>query len=467
MRRRICCFGAALALCLLLLCACGAQQEPAPTPAPTPLPTAEPTPEPPEEIELGGLRVPADAELLDLDGTDFDPEALLAAAERFPALREIRLGLTGLSGEELARLREAYPGAAVSWQVALGNETLGSDTESLDLSELTGEGVDEACLALSRLPALRSVDLIPADGSPTPLTAEELGRLAAAAPQAQLDCCFELYGQLAGPDTEELRYTRVKIGNEGIARFREALPYLRSLKLLRLKQCGVDDYDAMDALRADFPAVNVVWSVEIGEYPFMTDTILINSQLITDQNAHLLRYMHDVLYLDVGHNTRLTNLDFVRYFPKLNTVIISITRISDISALAECPELEFFECFSTPISDISCLKGMENLEYLNLGDMPNLSDISPVYGLPSLKLVRMCQRTFDHVTQEQIDELQQSVPDCVLSIGPGHSGFAGGWRYNPDGSKTERYELLCQQMLYKLSDWDRQSNSPTETGDRS
>ena len=170
------------------------------------------------------------------------------------------------------------------------------------------------------------------------------------------------------------------IGDEGIAAFRAALPYLRSLELLRVKSCGITDYDGMEALKNDFTNVNVVFSVEIRGWPFMTDTTLINSPRLLDNNVHLLKYMHDVLYLDIGHNHHLTNIEFARSFPKLQVVILTLTNIGDISPLENCPDLEFIECHSCQIGDLSPLADKVNLRYLNIANLPNLRDLSPLYG---------------------------------------------------------------------------------------
>lgn len=443
---------AVLALCLLLLCACGAQPAASPEPAPaaTQEPAAEATPEPPAEILLAGQTYPADTEALDLSGCELPAEELFAALEGFSSLREISLGLTGLSGEELSRLGEICPDAALHWQVSLAGETLDNDTESLDLGALTAEELDEACQALSRLPALRSVNLIPADGGPTALSPEEIDRLAAAAPQADFDCAFELYGQLAGPETEELRYKRTNIGNEGIARFRQALPYLRSLKLLRLENCGITDNEQMDALRSDFPEVNVVWSVMIGGYMCMTDTDLLNCPLMRDKDIETLQYLHDVLYLDVGHNAYLSNIEFVKNFPKLQVVIVTLTNITDISPLKDCPDIEFLEMVSTGIENIDVVAGMEKLEYLNLGCMWNLRDITPVFGLKNLKIVRICGTTYEHITREDVEAMKAALPESTfVSDYGGDPTTSGGWRFNiGTGGYTERYALLREQMLY-------------------
>ena len=108
------------------------------------------------------------------------------------------------------------------------------------------------------------------------------------------------------------------------------------------------------------------------------------------------------------------------------------------------------------------LSELKDLEYLNIGTMPNLHDISPVYGLTKLKMVRICGSSFDHVTKAQVAELKAALPDCFVSDGSGDPTTAGGWRYDEHHKYTPRYALLRQQMLYYRANWkDRVSNSPS------
>ena len=225
----------------------------------------------------------------------------------------------------------------------------------------------------------------------------------------------------------------------------------------------------MVALKNEFPSVNVVFSVEIAGYNFMSDTVLFHCPLLRDKHTERLKYLPDILYLDIGHNRYITNVDFIKYLPKLQIVILSITKIKDISVLAGCPDLEYVELLNTYIEDLTPLSGLKKIEYLNIGDMPNVKDISPIYGLTSLKMVRICMRTFNHVPKSQVSELKAALPECFVSDGPGDPTTSGFWRFaDKNHTYTERYALLRRQMLYDIPKWeDRQQNSPTRLeGDR-
>jgi hypothetical protein len=82
--------------------------------------------------------------------------------------------------------------------------------------------------------------------------------------------------------------------------------------------------------------------------------------------------------------------------------------------------------------------------------------------MTSLKMVRICGTTFDHVSREQVAQLQESIPDCFVSTYGGDPTTSGFWRYDENHNYTERYALLREQMLYDIPRWeDRQSNSPS------
>ncbi len=432
-------------------------------PEPTAEPTAEPTPEPPRELTLGSLTIPVETEELDLSGSGATLEELMSVSDRLSAVRKISLGVTDARLEQLRAVEAAYPQAELSWSAVVLGEEIDCRAEILDLTAATDADTASICAALAVLPEVRTLTLAP-EGGLTTLSFDSLSALADAAPQAELNCRFELYGKTADWTTEELRYAFQDIGNECVGVFRRALPYLRSLKLLRLEECGISDHDGMAALRADFPDTNVVWNVYLSGYPFMTDTTLIHFEMLKDEDTYLLQYLPDVLYLDIGHDMAITNIEFVKYLPKVTTVILSLTNLSDISPIANCPEITFFECFTTPVEDISALAKLEKLEYLNLGNDWNLRDLSPLYELKNLKLVRLCEKSFTHLTQADVDALQEHLPDTVLSTVGGHAAFSGGWRFNPDGSYTERYALLRQQCLYDLPWVQSLSNSPSREG---
>ena len=435
-----------------------AQQENSPAPE-------ESTPEPePVELQFGSLTVLSDVEQLDLSGSGAALEDLMRASNDLVNVKEISLGVTSATLEQLRAVEKAFPQAKVSWRAEAAGIQFEGDSERIDLSAATDDDVPQIIRALAVLPELKTITLAPEDGV-TGLSFDSLSAIAAAAPEAELNCRFELYGQTADWTTEKLKYFKTDIGDEGIEVFRGALPYLRSLDLLRLESCGIKDNDAMAALRAEFPEKRIVWSISVRGYTYMTDTTLINdgnSFLFSDKNAYLFQYMPDVMYLDLGHTHNLTNIEFVRNWPKLQVVILTLSNIKDITPLEACPDIEFLELVSTGIDNIDVVAGMEKLEYLNLGCMWALKDVSAISELKNLKLVRICGTTFNFVSHAQVDELKEKMPGVINTYG-GDPTKSGGWRFNENGKgMTERYKLLRQQMRYDEGVWWKMlSNSPS------
>ena len=456
---------AAALLLALLLVGCGGAAQPAEAQETPPPEQNVPEEEPPREFQLGSLTLTPDTRSVDLHEAGASIEELMSVSDRLENVKEISLGVTGATLAQLRAVETAFPQAVVSWKAELLGEEIDCRADSLDLRAAADEDVPQIVSALAVLPEVRTLELAPEDGV-TSLSFDSLSALAAAAPEAELNCRFELFGQTADWTTEKLKYYRTDIGDDGVDLFRAALPYLRALDLLRFEECGITDNDKMAALRADFPEKRVVWSIPIAGYTFMTDTTLINAGiLLRDDNAYLLRYMPDVLYFDIGHYKGLSNIEFVRSWPKLQVVILTLTNIRDITPLEDCPDLEFFECHGTPIDDISVLADKEKLEYLNIANLPNLTDLTPLYGLKQLKIVRICGSTFTHVTQAQVDELKEQLPDTFVSDYGGDPNSSGGWRFKTNGDKsnpTERYALLREQMRYDLINWQLMlSNSPS------
>ena len=460
-------------LCLVLLltlaltlplAGCG---NPAPAEAPqeSAAPETPPVEEEPKELHLGTLTISSDVESLDLSGAGASLEELMRASGDLSNVREISLGVRGETLEQLRAVENAFPEAKVSWKAQILGGEIDCSAESVDLSAATDDDVPELLSALAILPELKTLTLAPEDGV-TQLSFDSLSRLAAAFPEAELNCRFELYGQTADWTTEKLKYKKAAIGDEGIEVFREALPYLRSLELLRFEECGITDNDAMAALRSDFPEKHVVWSIKIAGYIYMTDTTLINdgdTHTLYDGNVDLLRYMPDVLYLDIGHNHHLTNIEFVRNFPKLQVVVMTLSEnIRDISPLEDCPDLEFLECHGTAIDDLSALADKEKLEYLNIANLRNITDLSPLYGLKQLKIVRICGTSFAHISKADVEKLKEELPDTFVSDYGGDPNSSGGWRFNINApGYTDRYALLRKQMRYDLNWQLRMSNSPS------
>ena len=110
--------------------------------------------------------------------------------------------------------------------------------------------------------------------------------------------------------------------------------------------------------------------------------------------------------------------------------------MTDISVLAQLPDLEYIELFMQDITDISALANHENLLDLNLCHN-NITDLTPLYSCPNLE--RLWISCNPNLTQEEIDALQAVLPDCVIET-ESYESTGAGWR------EHERYPILVESF---------------------
>lgn len=422
------------ALTALTFCACG---------------QTEPAPEPTSEIvmvDVGGTEFPADAESLELSDAEYSFDALCAANTSFTNLASIQLGSVDYlaAKADIARLRETYPDAELHFSVNVAGTEYDCAEETLDLSAALASGeLAQTLDVLDAFPALKEINLIPASGDAVPLDLDTLRTLTDAVPGVKLTAAFELFGQTVSSNDESIIFDKLDIGDEGLDTLRLVMPYL-NCSYFQISDCGID-YDLLAELRDEFPERNVVWRIYIYSYPFMTNCHRVRTVHIDSASCEVLKYCTEVRYLDLGHNLLINNCDFVAYMPHLQSAILGLTAITDISPLANCKELQFLELHRSNISDISVLSGLTSLEYLNIGGMPELTDLSPLFDLTGLKVIRIVSD--QKISAAQIEELQEHLPDTTFLL-EGWAPHMNGWRYDDDGNMTEWYARLREQMDY-------------------
>lgn len=395
-------------------------------------------------VDVGGTPVPAGARTLDLSSAVFTADRLCENSPYLPDIEEIYLGVTHLSPEEILRISQTYPDAALDYAVQAGSLLLYKGANALDLSSVSTEDLPAVVDALAYFPELERVSLLNAAGE-CPFTLEELSAIREALPDTHIVCSFDLFGHTVSSEDERVEFDGEDIGMEGVDTLRMALPLLQSCTYCKIADCGIDN-ETLAQLKAEFPERNIVWRVWIFHRSLMTDTQLVRTVHIDDYSSDVLKYCTEVKYVDFGHNDLISDFSFLSYMPHLEAAIIAMTGVTDISPLADCPELEFLEVFDTDVADLSPLANCTKLEYLNIANMPNVTDITPLYGLTNLKQLRIIT---DHVPQAQKEEIAQLLPNCELLL-KGWDETENGWRHDENGNNTERYILLRQQMEYDL-----------------
>ncbi len=395
------------------------------------------------DLAIGGAPCPITAEELHLLSGDWSLEQLCAAAPWLTSLRTLDFGDQALEPETLSALHEAFPQAEISAPVsALGLRFTGEET-ALDLSAVDPARLDEICALLPWLPALTQIETVPTEGESL-WQLDALCALREAAPaEAAISCRFTLFEQPVSSEDEEIVYYRHPIGDDNLPTLRRALPLLRSCRRLLLDDCDLL-YADLAELREQFPERGLVWRVRFGVDSVLTDTQRIWSVAVTNENCDVLKYCTEVLYFDVGHTLELSDFHFIPYMTKLQVLIVARTGFSDCELLTHCPDLEYLEIFSSEVTDLTPLAECRNLEHLNISNLPEVTDISPLYGLTKLKRLMI---VMDNVPEEQKAEITALLPDCAMmfyAVNPTDNG----WRRDRLNQYVPRYALLRQQLGY-------------------
>ncbi|MPN31066.1 hypothetical protein SDC9_178539 [bioreactor metagenome] len=197
----------------------------------------------------------------------------------------------------------------------------------------------------------------------------------------------------------------------------------------------------MAALAAKFPKIKFSWMIHFAAYSCRTDANMLKASKpfygFSSDVADILKYCTDLVYLDIGHN-KLTNLSFLANMKHLKVLIAAISyNITDISAVANCTELEYLELFSNRIADVSPLSALTQLKHLNICNN-RITDASPLYSLQNLERLWIANNP---LSDEQKAALVKQLPNCEVNLTT-HNPTAEGW------SKGERYDLLSKQFHY-------------------
>lgn len=411
-----------------------------------------------------GSRVSSEAKSLNFSGiTNLYLPEYLRCLSYLPKATQVDLGreqtsVDPLTPDTLSQLVENYPSIYFKYEFEFLGENLNLDVQSLDLSAISAEQVDEAAEYLACMKYLTAIDL--GSEKDSGLTWNDVEKIAAAAPAAVLDYSFELYGQAHTLADESMDYSYVTIGDNGES-LRAAMRCMNNLKTIDMDSCGLSD-DVMSSIREEFPDVDVIWRIWFGKlYSVRTDTdrILASKPSVggTLDNTEVakLRHCTKLKYLDLGHNEVISDISFAASMPELEVFIIAMNPLSDLSPLRNCPNLEFLEINTTAVADLSPLSEAKALRHLNISNC-YMTDISPLFGLTELERLWIGNRT--PIPAEQVQQMQAVAPNCRIST-ISDDPHGDGWRaidYDINtGISTwhPRYELLRAQLGYDYQEY--------------
>lgn len=397
-------------------------------------------------ITVGKEKFELDATEMILKDDDYAYDTLMDSLKYLPNITHIQLPRTTLTMEQITAISDTYPNIKVDYSIELAGVECDASTTEIDLSSVAPAELEAVTAKLQMLPGITNVELMAADGT-SRLSLSDVKTMMNAAPNVIFNYNFELFGQTVSTAAEELIFDEVKIGNEGVAQIREALDIMKNLKYLKMDTCGVDN-EVMAQLRDDYPEVKVVWRVFIDIFSILTDeTMLRMTHHLNDGNVADLKYCTEITYMDIGHNSKLTDISWIAGMTKLECAVISGSRVTDLSALANCPNLTWLElAFCGSLKDLSPLEGLTNLKYLNVG-MTKVEDLSPIMDLPLERFI--CMQP--HVSVADQRAFEDKHPDCIIRF-EGKQPYGYGWRYDDYGYTFFEYYANMREVFRYADD---------------
>ena len=389
-------------------------------------------------VPLGSARLDSDSAEITLPADM--PADELSRLSYFPDLT--RVDATALNDAAAVReTAEAMPDVEFLWSVDAFGQSYPSDTKQIDLSNaMIGDG---AALpdTLQLFPHLTKVDL-----SGQALSDEAMRALSQAMPDTQFIWDVDLFGVTVSSGAQEADISGAQIND--LELLKQKLSFLPGLTKLVMCSCGPTN-EQMEQLISAYPAMKFVWMIRVGGWEMRTDVKAFSKgnrktfdggeyvggkTNFTNEDIAPLKYCTDLIALDLGHGSRISDLSVLQYLPKLRFLIVAMNKITSIEDLKYCPELEYLEIFQNFISDWSPLLSLPKLTHLNCstnyGKGENGEKLYPDYTV--LKQMPQLQRIWIircNLSAEQIADLRAKLPNAVINTFGGHS-TANGWRDN-------------------------------------
>ena len=239
-----------------------------------------------------------------------------------------------------------------------------------------------------------------------------------------------------------------------IAEVEAAVLKMPALKEVRMYKSTLT-HEQMDHLFDTYPDVFFGWTLKIWPHVIRTDQTAFstlhgncpkeNDGFHNSYNLSMLRYCKYMQGVDIGHNY-LTDLSFLAEMPQIKVLIIASNyRIVDISPLAALKDLEYLEIFATKVTDISPLASCTKLRDLNMACVPGVTDLTPLDNLPLERF--MAAKV--NVTKEQKAAFEAAHPDCRIDWTTMPS--LGMWR-QPGSHYDTIYKMFHEMKYYPFED---------------
>ncbi|MBQ9993284.1 MAG: hypothetical protein IJP17_01050, partial [Clostridia bacterium] len=292
------------------------------------------------------------------------------------------------------------------YNISLCGTSYDSDTAELTLSGATAEDVNK----LPFFTNLASVDVT--DGC---TAYDELLAVREAMPDCDILWKVDMFGvEVLSSATEMI------INEHPVASFDECVKligYLPNLTYAEMCDCKLSNRQ-MESLIEKFPNIDFVWKIYFGRWSARTDIVAFStlnhgaSEFGEDDFAPLFKYCTDLEVLDLGHNS-IRDISAVTNLQKLEVLIVMDNFISDMTPVAQLPNLVYAELYTNPWRDASFIADMKAIRDLNIANC-FIADYSFLNDLPAtLENIWISDNFFD-VPSDEMREIRKKNPNCAI-----------------------------------------------------
>ena len=369
-----------------------------------------------------------------------DAGKLTDAISYFPNLKNVDLRASGWTEEETDVFVSANSNLQVDRIVTIGETAFDSDTDALNLHDLTGWSADALIRKLRAFPHLKAV------GLPSDWTDADIETVKSTFPDVRVAAKFQMFGREIDGAAEvvDLSGSAVSDSSE-VEELLLNMPFVKKVDLCNTKLTD----EQMIALAEAHPEIRFVWIISIGPHKLRTDAVgfstknpskytsskasdeynkkVKTTKRLYEGDIEMLKYCTDLEALDLGHNY-LTDSDLtvIAGLTKLKVLILADNKITDISALTTLKDLEYIELFMNKIPDLSPLADLPGLIDVNVCNV-GASDLTPLFELTGVKRLWYAMNPF---SRDQAAALKEALKDCVCNYTT-RDETGDGWRDDP------------------------------------
>ncbi len=411
-------------------------------------------------VPLGGKTVKNTSTSLTLSGGDYTYETLLANLKYVTSLKNLTFPSTSLTTDQLGALKAAAPGVTVRYTMRPQSTVIDGSASAVDLSAITAADIDSVIAQLGANPNVAWVELMSEAGTSS-LSISDVKKLQDGAPNVIFHYSFTLGGKTVSTTDERIEFVGYTLNGIGEQNLRNALDILSGCTYFLLdNNTAAINNATMASIRDAYPDIKIVWRIyhdaintwDLKKNRMQKDSLLTDTEVlravygVTDSNSAVFRYLTDVKYVDLGHDTEMHDISFLGYMPKLEIAILSGSPITDLSPLANCKKLEFLEiAWCGHVRDISPLSQCDSLKYLNISHT-SVKDLTPLKGLNMQMLSYVNSGNRVGFTEADWNGIAAMLPDCWLTYNPlknnNASPYGAGWRYKESGGYTPIYRKV-------------------------